>query len=395
MASDDEVPELVDVDEVPELVDAGEAAAQPRERARTPIAVRKMERDKVPITLLTGYLGAGKSTLLDYILTENHGYRIAVCMNDYGDTTDIEAKALQFSNDDGTDPTAQMLALPNGCLCCSVKDLGIAAIEDMVAAQREKIDWVVVELTGLADPAPIAKSFWANEEMGELELDSVVCVVDSRNVLNQIDETREDGSPNECQRQIACADVILLNKTDLVTPEVLDEVASAVAAINPTLRVYRTDHSQIGLEKLFNIQAYAVPPPTSAADGCAECAHSDVNHAHTHGHHAHGITTTTIPLPHLTAQQFAELHDFLEEFIWAGKLLVDGADVVWDGERPEILRTKGYLVIDGVEKVVQGVADLFEIRPALGSGNAEPKLVFIGRRVDTRLGEVVRARLGL
>jgi G3E family GTPase len=76
-----------------------------------------------------------------------------------------------------------MLALPNGCLCCSVKDLGIAAIEDMVAAQREKIDWVVVELTGLADPAPIAKSFWANEEMGDLELDSVVCVVDSRNVL--------------------------------------------------------------------------------------------------------------------------------------------------------------------------------------------------------------------
>lgn len=87
-----------------------------------------------------------------------------------------------MSNADGSS-TTDMLTLPNGCLCCSFKDLGIAAIEDMVAAQRDKVDWVVVELTGLADPAPIAKSFWANEEMGDLILDSVVCVVDSRNVL--------------------------------------------------------------------------------------------------------------------------------------------------------------------------------------------------------------------
>ncbi|BEI96177.1 hypothetical protein CcaverHIS631_0111260 [Cutaneotrichosporon cavernicola] len=391
----DEVPQLIDVDEVPDLVDVGEAAAEPRGRARTPIAVRKMVRDKVPITLLTGYLGAGKSTLLDYIMTENHGYRIAVCMNDYGDTTDIESKALQFSNDDGNDPSAGMLALPNGCLCCSFKDLGIAAIEDMVAAQREKVDWVVVELTGLADPAPIAKSFWANEEMGDLELDSVVCVVDSRNVLKQIDEARDDGSPSECQRQIACADVILLNKTDLVTPEILDEVTAAVAAINPTLRVYRTDHSQIGLDKLFNLRAYAAAP--TAIEECSDCiSHTHTKgHAHTHGHHSHGITTTTIPLPPLSAEQFAALNDFLEEFIWAGKLLVDSKPVSWDGEPPEILRTKGFMLVDGEEKVVQGVADLFDIQPAVGSGDAQPKLVFIGRRVDSRLGDVVRARLGI
>jgi G3E family GTPase len=173
-------------------------------------------------------------------------------------------------------------------------------------------------------------------------------------------------------------------------------VSSAVAAINPTLRVYRTDHSQIGLDKLFNLRAYAAPPPTSDADaGCADCAHGEVNHAHAHGHHAHGITTTTIPLPLLSAAQFADLNDFLEEFIWAGKLQVGGKEVQWDGERPEILRTKGYLAVDGAEKVVQGVADLFEIREAVGSGDATPKLVFIGRRVDARLGEVVRARLGL
>ncbi|OXH00221.1 hypothetical protein C370_07348 [Cryptococcus neoformans A1-35-8] len=153
------------------------------------------DRRKVPITLLTGYLGAGKSTLLNYILTGDHGYRIAVCMNDFGDTTDIESKSMTLSANPASgstqeDPASSFLSLPNGCLCCSVKDLGIAAIEDMV----------VVELTGVADPAPIVRTFWANEEMGDLILDGVICVVDSRNVLKQLAEEKSSGEINECQK---------------------------------------------------------------------------------------------------------------------------------------------------------------------------------------------------
>lgn len=376
---------------------------------------------------------------------------LLICLSEWALLT--TAKALQFSNtDDADEPTTNMLTLPNGCLCCSVKDLGIAAIEDMVAAQREKIDWVVVELTGLADPGELSerRGCRREEDAADPSADREELLVQRRNGrprarqcrvrrrleecaqgkstwweqalflclcppcppspcptahTQQIDEQRPDDAPNECQKQIACADIILLNKTDLVTPPILDEVSAAVAAINPTLRVHRTERAQIPLEALFNVRAYTAPPPAEAALACCEAedhalshgdSHDHAAHAHAHGEHAHGITTTTIPLPTLSQKQFDALNDFLEEFLWAGK--VDK----WEGELPEILRTKGYLEIEGGgEKVVQGVADLFEIRDvsnaaARGEGEkVSPKLVFIGRRVDGRLGEVVRARLGL
>lgn len=151
------------------------------------------------------------------------------------------------------------------------------------------------------------------------------------------------------------------------------------------------------------MRAYNAPPPTSDSPDCAGCdgvGHAHAAHAHTHGHHAHGITTTTIPLPTLSAAQFAALNNFLEEFIWGSALprRPDGSAEQWEGEEPEILRTKGYLRLEGGgERVVQGVADLFEIRDvkAASAEEVEPKLVFIGKRVDARLGDVVRAHLGV
>ncbi|WWC88481.1 uncharacterized protein L201_003392 [Kwoniella dendrophila CBS 6074] len=354
------------------------------------------DRPKIPLTLLTGYLGAGKSTLLDYILKEEHGYKIAVCMNDFGDTTDIEAKSLTLSDPNSQQTTTEFLSLPNGCLCCSFKDMGIAAIEEMVANAPGGIDWVMVELTGVADPGPIVRSFWANEEMGDLILDGVVCVVDSRNVQKQLAEQRDGDEINECQKQVACADVILLNKLDLVTKDQMKEVESTIRTINPTLKVHHTTHSRMPLSDLFNLRAFSDPTAITSAqqqdddhvnehkhDG-EECSHP--SHIKTESH-TNGIKTVLIPLPLLNQEQYLRLNEFLESLLWESKILPSKSP------SPEILRSKGYILLeDGREYVLQGVADLFELKElpdisnqAGTSDDNNGKVVFIGKGVGEEI----------
>lgn len=298
---------------------------------------------------------------------------------------------------DPSSTTSSMLSLPNGCLCCSFKDMGIAAIEEMVAAQKEAIDWVIVELTGLADPVPIAKDFWTNEEMGDLILDSVVCVVDCRNVLKQLDEPTPDddtangkdasGKPDtisSAQKQIAGSDVILLNKTDLVTEEQLAEIERRVKSINPTLRIYKTVKSQVPLPKLYKLQAFsestllAGQAGQAGKEGQPDCSGCN-DKSHNHSHHTDGISTVTLPLPRqITFDQFQNLEQFLQDILWKSPTKKSKYD---------ILRTKGYMRVDVegkiVEKVVQGVADLFDIKDAHATPDeVHPKLVFIGRDLD-------------
>ncbi|WVR06406.1 hypothetical protein IAU60_003437 [Kwoniella sp. DSM 27419] len=403
---DDEVPQLLEVS--PPSAEAGPSS---------PRALDAFDRPKIPITLLTGYLGAGKSTLLNYILTADHGYRIAVCMNDFGDTTDIEAKALTLSDPTSSTTSTEFLSLPNGCLCCSVKDMGIAAIEEMVANAPSGVDWVLVELTGVADPGPIVRSFWRNEEMGDLVLDGVVCVVDSRNVLKQLAEPRERGEINEAQKQVACADVILLNKMDLVNPEQVAEVERTIRSLNPTLRVYHTTQSRMPLEGMFNLRAFSDPaalaePGTSAVasekgtvtDAQRDCC-NDEPHSHAHAHaesensHLNGITTALIPLPPLATDQWARFNTFIESVLWEGQY-PSNSDLAGQ-TAPEILRTKGYIQLDdGRAHVLQGVADLFEmkeLRKAAQESQAEVtgKVVFIGRDVGEGLSAALRQYVGV
>ncbi|ODN81786.1 hypothetical protein L202_02158 [Cryptococcus amylolentus CBS 6039] len=368
------------------------------------------DRRKVPITLLTGYLGAGKSTLLNYILTGDHGYRIAVCMNDFGDTTDIESKSMTLSANPASgstqeDPASSFLSLPNGCLCCSVKDLGIAAIEDMVANAPGGVDWVVVELTGVADPAPIVRTFWANEEMGDLILDGVICVVDSRNVLKQLAEEKSSGEINECQKQVACADVILLNKLDLVDKAQLQEVEATIRELNPTLRVHHTTNSRAPLGEMFNLRAFSDAAGSGSAilrelaDPAPEShVHSEACD-HEHDQHHSKITTALIPLPPLSTEQYTLLNGFLESLLWNG--LYPSANSDDRKEAPEILRTKGYITLhDGTAFVLQGVVDLFEVKEVKenGEGKGETvagKIVFIGRGVGEEVKRALVEWVGL
>ncbi|OCF43505.1 cytoplasmic protein [Kwoniella heveanensis CBS 569] len=447
MLDDDEVPQLLDASSSspPALVQADENDSPPEliasagfslpDRSSDKVAATATrdvgDRPKVPLTLLTGYLGAGKSTLLEYILTAQHGYKIAVCMNDFGDTTDIEAKALTLSDPSSSTTSTSMLSLPNGCLCCSFKDMGIAAIEEMVANAPGGVDWVMVELTGVADPGPIIRSFWANEEMGDLVLDGVVCVVDSRNILKQLSEVRPEGEINEAQKQVACADVILLNKLDLVTTEQLRDVEHRVRSINPTLRIHHTTRSRMPLEGMFNLRAFSDPTALASTSTNHDHDHDHVHqHQHQHQHedicddpthshshsdsdgptepHYNGITTALIPLPRLSSTQYTNLNEFLESVIWAEKYPANPSSTSTTetppatSKAPEILRTKGYIRLDdGREYVLQGVADLFELcelptdtkarrgaKVNAGAGDLqkepelEGKVVFIGRGVD-------------
>ncbi|NXE21538.1 CBWD1 protein, partial [Ardeotis kori] len=180
---------------------------------------------KIPVTIITGYLGAGKTTLLNYILTEQHNKRIAVILNEFGEGIALE-KSLAISQ--GGELYEEWLELRNGCLCCSVKDNGVKAIENLMQ-RRGKFDYILLETTGLADPGTVASMFWVDSELGsDIYLDGIVAVVDAKHGLQHLTEEKPDGLVNEASRQIALADLIIINKTDLVSEEELNKVRTSV-----------------------------------------------------------------------------------------------------------------------------------------------------------------------
>ncbi|KAK9809219.1 hypothetical protein WJX72_011554 [[Myrmecia] bisecta] len=188
----------------------------------------------VPVTLITGYLGSGKSTLVNHILTAKHGYRIAVILNEFGQEVGIERAMLQ-DQEGKASSLEEWVELANGCLCCSVKDDFVQALEALMQ-KRNKFDYILVETTGLADPGPVASALWTDEEVESgVLLDAVVTVVDARNLPRQLAEERSNGAVNEAQRQIAYADVLLLNKVDLVAGE------AALAGLEHTIRHINTE----------------------------------------------------------------------------------------------------------------------------------------------------------
>ncbi|BGP37292.1 hypothetical protein JCM10449v2_001197 [Rhodotorula kratochvilovae] len=373
---------------------------------------------KVPMTIVTGYLGSGKSTLLDYILKEQHGRRIAVIMNEFGDTTDIESKAISVQSDDAL--VEEWLELNNGCLCCSVRDTGLTAILNLME-RKGRFDQIVLETTGLADPAPIIQAFWNEPALNlDVSLDAVVSVVDAAGIEKQILDPRPDGSYNEAQRQIATADVILLNKVDLVSSADLERVEALLRTVNSTALIHRTTRSAIDLSLLLDLNIYASPsapfrpetlapfsqPETSSPSSCDGCA-TGAPHDHAHPHppavasspHANDITSLTIPLPPtLPSVQGASssLYALLSSLLWEGSL--PGSPAAGPGEKDafDLLRTKGFVRLDsGEEFVLQGVRDIFDFSPVPPGARGEarevsPKVVLIGRGLGD--AENVRGR---
>jgi len=319
----------------------------------------------IPVTVITGFLGAGKTTLLNRILTENHGKRIAVIENEFGEVGVDHQLVIQSDE--------EIFELNNGCICCRVRG-DLIRILAKLRQRRDKFDSVLIETTGMADPGPVAQTFFTDEEVKEsFSLDGIVTVVDAKHVGLHFDDMRE------VREQIGFADVILLNKTDLVTPAELEKTETRIRKMNPMAKVYRTENAAIDLTKVLNVGGFDLKRALELEPDFLKASEEDHDHDHEgEGHHEHeedhhhdeDVTSVGISSPgELDEKKLAD---------WLGTLLrTKGQD---------IFRMKGVLAVKGRDMrfVFQGVHMLMDGRPDRPWG-AEPrqnKLVFIGRNLD-------------
>ncbi len=200
--------------------------------------------EKIPVTVLTGYLGAGKTTLLNRILSENHGKKFAVVINEFGE--------LGVDNDLVVDADEEVFEMNNGCICCTVRGDLIRIIGGLMKRKGD-LDGIIIETTGLADPAPVAQTFFVDEDVkARTRLDAIVTVVDAKNLPARLADSKE------AEEQIAFADIVLLNKMDLVTPEEAAEVERRIRAINPQVEIRRSTKSEVPLEAVLGREAFSL-----------------------------------------------------------------------------------------------------------------------------------------
>src|ERR671938_500243 len=205
-------------------------------------AAQETAKDKIPVTVLTGYLGAGKTTLLNRILSEPHGKKYAVIVNEFGE--------IGIDNDLVVGADEEVFEMNNGCVCCTVRG-DLIRIMDGLMKRKGKFDAIIVETTGLADPAPVAQTFFVDQDVSDAaKLDAVVTVADAKWLSDRLQDAPE------AKNQIAFADVILLNKTDLVSGEQLDRVEGQIRAINPYARVHRTRNCQVPIGEVLDRNAF-------------------------------------------------------------------------------------------------------------------------------------------
>ena len=256
------------------------------------------DADKLPVTVVTGFLGAGKTTLVNHILTQNHGKKICVIENEFG-AVNIDEGLVK----ENLSTAEEIISLDNGCACCTVRGDLLRALSQL-KERRKDFDMLLIETTGLANPAPVVGTFTQNANIANnFRVDGIVCLVDSKFIADHINEERKDDTINESVTQIAFADRVLLNKIDLVTKEELKELKETISSINSFAELYETERSRIPLEKVMDLQAFSIERMNSALDEfdiedvedevCTDenCTH-DHAHAHGHGgeheHHEHG-----------------------------------------------------------------------------------------------------------
>lgn len=340
---------------------------------------------KIPVTVLTGYLGSGKTTLLNRILTEAHGKRYAVIVNEFGE--------IGIDNDLIVESDEEIYEMNNGCICCTVRGDLIRVVEGLMR-RPGRFDAIIVETTGLADPVPVAQTFFMDDDVrSKTQLDAVIALVDAKHLPLRLKDSRE------AEDQIAFADVVLLNKTDLVNAQDLANIEATIRAINPSAVIHRTERADIALEKILDRGAFDLqralendPHFLNHDDPEHECGpdcdhhhehhhhhdehghHHDHDHAHHHEHGAaiHDITITSVSL------RTGEL-DPTKFFSWIQKTTQQ--------QGPNILRLKGIIAFKGDEDryVIQGVHMIIEgdhQRPWKENEKHESRLVFIGRNLD-------------
>jgi G3E family GTPase len=329
--------------------------------------------DKVPVTVLTGYLGAGKTTLLNRILSEPHGQKYAVIVNEFGE--------IGIDNDLVVGADEEVFEMNNGCICCTVRG-DLVRIIDGLMRRKGKFDAIIVETTGLADPAPVAQTFFMDANVGrKAKLDAVVTVADAKWLQERLRDAPEAKS------QIAFADVILINKTDLVSPDELGELEARIRGINPYAKLHRTERCRIALPEVLGRNAFDLDrildiEPEFLGDDGHEHGHDHHDHDHDHPHHHHhdggGLKHYHDEEMHAVALKTDKPLDPDKFFPWVQDLV--------QKEGPSILRCKGILSFKGdVERFVfQGVHMILDgdhQRPWQDGEKRESRIVFIGRKL--------------
>ncbi|MDQ6618804.1 MAG: GTP-binding protein [Pseudomonadota bacterium] len=339
---------------------------------------------KIPVTVLTGYLGAGKTTLLNRILSEDHGQRYAVIVNEFGEIG-IDSDLIVGADE-------ELFEMNNGCICCTVRGDLIRTLHSLLArdsADDRRFDAIVVETTGLADPGPVAQTFFVDPVLhSKLVLDSVTTVVDAKHILARLSDSRE------AQEQIAFADQMVLNKTELVSEDELASIEARLRAINPLAPIHRAQRSNVSLERVlgrrgFDLQRIVSLEPAFLRTGDVEpehvhdahCAH---NGAHDGGHDEAGPDRAAM----------SALHDAQVRSVSLSSTVPMDVDKVsrWltaltQSRGPDILRAKGIIDAAGENRrfVFQAVHMLLEgnfQRDWKPQEDRYSRLVFIGRNLD-------------
>jgi G3E family GTPase len=325
--------------------------------------------DKIPVTVLTGYLGAGKTTLLNRILSEPHGKKYAVIVNEFGE--------IGIDNDIIVGADEEVFEMNNGCICCTVRG-DLMRILGGLMRRKGNFDGIIVETTGLADPAPVAQTFFMDENVGrQTRLDAVVTVADAKWLNDRLKDAPE------AKNQIAFADVILINKTDLVSPAELNEVEARIRAINPYARLHRTERAKIPLHEVLERNAFDLDRILDIEPAFLEAEEHGHEHGHDHGDgHDHG------GLKHYHDEEMQSIALKSDKPLDADKFFPWVEDLV-QKEGPSILRSKGILSFKGDDErfVFQGVHMILDgdhQRPWNKDEKRQSRIVFIGRNLPEK-----------